>query len=192
MSGENVSAIILAAGKSRRMGQNKLLLDYRGKPVLLHVLELIASIRFKRHVLVTTRETADAVEIPKGFTVVLNEDPESGQALSVRMGVEAAARGYYMFLAGDMPLLERACIERLLSEAQKDRIVVPVAGGKPLGPCIFPENLRGELLSLNGDSGGRTVRDAHPESCKYVEFQNPRAFFDVDTPEDYAALTGEI
>lgn len=188
MSGR-VSAIVLAAGLSRRMRQNKLLMPYRGKPIVQHVLELVSRLAFWEKILVSTRETVSQLRVPDCFTVLINVSPGLGQGESARMAVEAATGGYYMFFAGDTPLLDEATVLLLLNQIEENRIIVPTADGNPGSPCIFPRSCREELLALRGDQGGRTVRDAHPGLCKHVEVPDANTLRDIDTIDDYNHLT---
>lgn len=185
---DRISAIVLAAGLSRRMGRNKLILPFRGKPLLSHTLELIDALPFGEKILVTTKDTAGAVAIPPGFSTVINENPEEGQSSSLRLGVSAVALDHYMFFPGDMPFLDRAAALEIADEAEDGLIVIPEAEGKPASPVIFPKFLREELLALSGDEGGRQLFSAYDTLCKRIRPRNPGALRDIDTPEDFSAL----
>lgn len=182
-----VSAVLLAAGLSRRMGGDKLLLPYMGKPLLARAVELMGALPFHEKILVTTPARLDKIHLPAGVTPVLNLRPELGQGESLRLGTGAATGEHYLFLAADQPLLDAAVLRWLLSHAKKnaDKIVYPVVEGKPCNPAIFPALFRAELLSLSGDTGGRAVRLAHPESCLALEAREPAVFLDIDCREDY-------
>lgn len=185
---ENISAIVLAAGKSGRMGQNKLLMDIGGRPMLLKTLEPVGSVGFGERILVTARRTAAALDIPDGFKTVYNDSPDEGQSLSIRLGVKAASCGYYMFFLGDMPFLDADTVNLIIGAVDGGKIIVPYADGKPRNPVIFPKSLRVELLALRGDTGGRGVIAANRSSCKIVRLENAEPFRDVDTVEDYLKL----
>ena len=183
---KKISAIVLAAGQSRRMGQNKLLMEFQGKPMLMHILEAVSAVDFYERILVTTDETAKSITIPAGFQLVVNRSPQKGQSESVRLGAGTSSGDYDMFFTGDMPWITEHEIQKIISHAQPDRITVPYAGGSPRNPCVFPVFLKRELLSLEGDSGGRRVLQKHARIIKRVEFEYTNAFDDIDTPEDYA------
>lgn len=187
------SAVVLAAGLSRRMGENKLAMYFRGKPMLEHTLNLIESLDFSEKILVTTREITRAVNIPTGFSVVINETPEQGQSRSVSLGAESATGDYIMFFAGDMPLLTALEVVRLLDAARAsgNKIVAPEVNGELSNPVIFPKSLRGKLMDLSGEAGGRQVMRAHRDMIVTVRFSDPLPFSDADTPEDYCRLIGE-
>lgn len=188
-----VSAVVMAAGLSRRMGENKLVMDFRGRPMLEHVLDLAANLDFDERILVTTRQTLDEVTVPTVFSVVINEEPERGQGYSVSLGARAATGDYIMFFAGDMPLLTACEAVRLLDAARASggKIVAPEVDGKPSNPVIFPKSLRGELAGLSGDEGGRQVIRMHADMLETVQFYSERPFSDADTPEDYQRIVRE-
>lgn len=188
-----ITAIILAAGFSRRMeGKDKLLLPFRGKALLTHTLQLVAGLPFARRLLVSTPNRLDIVELPDNMHAVLNFHPERGQSESVRLGVEAApATGAYLFFTGDQPLLNAKAIRPLLEQADDCHIIYPQVVGRPASPTLFPARFRGDLLALSGDTGGRAVRAAHPDACRPVEVHNQDGFYDIDTEEDYHRLLKE-
>lgn len=170
------------------MGQNKLLMPFRGRPVLMRTLDLVGGLGFGEKILVTSSETVNAVEIPKGFVTVINENPESGQASSLKFGVNAATLDYYMFFLADMPLLTENAALEIISGIGGGKIIVPKAGNIPANPVIFPKKFRRELLEVEGDKGGRDVIAAHESECKTILIENAEAFMDIDTPEEYRTL----
>lgn len=183
-----IDAIILAAGLSRRMGRNKLLLPFRGKPLLLHALDLALSLPLASVILVSRQETLRGLSLPPGLRVLANPRPEEGQSSSVRLGLDAAAGDGYLFFMADQPLLDKAAVSAVLALADPGTIVVPRHAGRPGNPVFFPALFRDELLATRGDAGGRLVRTRHPEACRYAEVACPDALADIDTPEHYRRL----
>lgn len=184
-----ISAIVLAAGQSKRMGQNKLLMPFRGQSVLTRAIDLVSGLGFGEKILVTSAETANAVRIPESFVTTINESPENGQASSLKLGVNAATLDYYMFFLADMPLLTESDVLKIISGIIDGKIIVPKAGNLPANPVIFPKKFRRELLEIEGDKGGRDVIAAHESECKTVLIENAEAFMDIDTPEEYSYLS---
>jgi len=185
-----ISAILLAAGLSRRMGDDKLLLEYGGMSLLERAIALLDLLSVYERIIVTTKERCENVNPPSGVRVVFNENPQIGQSESIRLGVSNAQGTHFMFLVADQPKLSVSALEPILNSAQEnpDKIVFPLVCGKPSSPVIFPARFKAELLALAGDMGGREVRDAFPDLCLGVEVQNPCDFVDVDDLEDYNAL----
>lgn len=180
-----VSAIVLAAGLSRRMGFNKLTADLCGAPMLSRVLELVASYGFYERLLVTTENVVGEVIIPEGFTVVINRNPEEGQSSSLRLGVSTARGDAYLFFPADQPFLTHAVPDRLIAGYNGRAIRVPTVGGEPRSPALFPALLRDELLELRGDVGGRSLYKKHFTLCEYIAFDDIAGMLrDIDTPDD--------
>jgi molybdenum cofactor cytidylyltransferase len=185
-----LSAIVLAAGLSSRMGQNKLLMDFKGEPMLAAVLRLVLSCGFREIILVISRETQAGIGAPASFTVVINPKPERGQGSSVALGANAASpdsRGI-MFFQADMPLLDKNTVLAIVSTFDGKRITVPEAEGSLRSPAIFPAAFRGELAALAGDEGGRKLLKKHNGLIQPVPFSDVVAFGDVDTITDYNKL----
>ncbi len=181
--------VVLAAGASRRFGtENKLLQPLFGKPLLCHTLERAAALPVTRKIAVCSVESAPLAEAA-GFTVVPNPQPELGQSHSLRLGL-AACRDTdgCLFLTGDQPFITEETLQRLIAAWQ----------GEPGGiwgcdfegrfsiPSIFPAAVYGELLTQDGDVGGREVMRAHPELVHTIPAP-PQEHFDIDTVADLAA-----
>ncbi|MCL2034492.1 MAG: nucleotidyltransferase family protein [Oscillospiraceae bacterium] len=180
-----ISAVVLAAGQSKRMGQNKLLMQLNKKPILMYTLEAVGAVGFFETILVTTDETAVAAEIPGGFKVLINREPQKGQGESVRIGAGASLGDYIMFFTADMPWITENEIRKIISCAKEGGITVPYVGGSRKNPCIFPGFLKRELLELGEDAGGRKLFEKHGRLIRHVKFENEKAFKDIDTMEDY-------
>ena len=187
-----VSAILLAAGLSSRMGRgrDKLLLPYRGQTLLQRAVALMAGLPLSERVLVTTPARLERIALPPEVRVIVNDRPQAGQSESLRLGLLAATGEGYLFLAADQPRLTPASLLPLLELAANnpDKIIFPAANGKPTTPTFFPARFRAELLAQTGDAGGRAVRAAHPQDCVALQAQSPGDFMDVDCDEDYRAL----
>ena len=188
MEARNMTAILLASGFSKRMGEDKLLLPFRGGTLLSHAVDLVASIPFGQRLLVIPPERRKRLRIPQNITVILNTEAQRGQSESVKLGVRAATGQAYCFFAADQPLLDRETVECLLACSNDTRIVYPTGGGNPSGPVIFPAAFREALLCLEGDQGGRGIRRAHPEAQFPVVISNPHLLHDIDTRAEYKEL----
>jgi len=185
-----ISAVLLAAGLSRRMGGDKLLIEHGGKTLLQRAADLLSSLPVDEKILVTTRARLDALRLPDGVTVAINAGPEEGQSGSVRLGLEHASGEWYFFMLADQPGLEIADLMELIEYAglNEGKIVYPAIDGNPCTPALFSSRFRAELLALSGDTGGRAVREAHPEACIEVAPNNPAHYSDVDSKEDLTAV----
>lgn len=186
-----VHAVVLAAGEGRRMGQNKLLLPLGGKPLVAHTVDAALG-SLATTVSVVLGVEAEAVRQTLGGRPVqylYNRDWRAGQATSLQVAVAASPQGTAgaLFLAGDMPFVPAAHLDRLIERFQGGPTVVwsghpgRSRGGIPalLGRETFPA-----LLELQGDVGGRALAGRFEEATVPVDAAR-QWLQDVDTPEAY-------
>ncbi|MBN9013478.1 MAG: molybdopterin-binding/glycosyltransferase family 2 protein, partial [Rhizobiales bacterium] len=186
-----VAAVVLAAGRSTRMGgPNKMLAQLGGKPLVRMVAEQALASKASP-VIVVTGHQADEVEkalAGLNVTFVRNADFASGLASSVKTGVGAVptdAAGAMVCL-GDMPLIEAKLIDKLIGAFSPERgslIVVPTCDGRRGNPVLWSRRFFGELMGLSGDIGGRHLVDHHSEAVVEVPVDGDGAFLDIDTPQ---------
>lgn len=190
----SVPGIILAAGKSRRMGANKLLLPFRGKPVLQHVVDAACTSSLSPLLLVLGPE-CDAIRTQIiSDTLLLVENPEysSGYSSSLQAGLRALDTpcSGVMFLLGDQPLVTTQTIEALITAFQKEpqRWVAPTWQGQRGNPVITPASWFDRFFALKGDTGPREHLKDPAANLKLVEVDDRGVVFDIDSPEDYRHL----
>ncbi|MCL2820240.1 MAG: nucleotidyltransferase family protein [Oscillospiraceae bacterium] len=181
-----ISAIILAAGLSERMGTDKLMLMYKDKFLLQHSLDLLNSLPVFERIAVTATHRLEKISLPPGVKTVINLQPEKGQSESIRLGLKAASGTHFLFMPADQPELTLNDLTPLINAAAEnpDKIIYPVIGGEPSSPTIFPQSFRTALTGLSGDTGGWVIREANKERCVGVEVENSGNFIDIDFPED--------
>ncbi|WP_309245140.1 molybdenum cofactor cytidylyltransferase [Clostridium sp. CF012] len=184
----SISAIILAAGYSRRMGKNKLLLKYRGESLIENTIETIEKCGFSEIILVGRDEKIIEIGNRHGLKVIKNQNAVKGISESIKLGVRNASKtNGYMFFTADQPFLDVDTIKRLIREFIEDSsyIIVPRCNGRRGNPVIFPDNFKEEFLELQGDVGGKTIINKNLYGVKFIEIQDSWALFDVDTNENY-------
>ena len=194
----NVAAVILAAGRSSRMGgPNKLLELLHGKPLVRIVAEQALVSRAKPVIVVTGHQAERVRTALSGLDVSFthNADFADGIASSVKAGVAAVpakADGAVICL-GDMPLVDAGLIDRLIDALQPDKgalIAVPAAEGRRGNPVLWSRRFFDELMTLEGDVGARHMIARHQETVVEVEAEGQGAFLDIDTPEALALARG--
>jgi len=198
--GRRIAAVILAAGRSTRMGgPNKLLAEIGGRPLVrIAAEEALAS--QARPVIVVTGHQRDAVEAAlQGLDVrtVHNPDFADGLSTSVKTGLAAVpddADGAIVCL-GDMPQVKASLIDRLLAAFDPERgalVVVPVIDGKRGNPVVWSRRFFPELMHLEGDVGARNAIARNAEAVTEVPFADAAALIDVDTPDVLAKVKAEL
>ena len=191
----HVAAVVLAAGRSTRMGpQNKLTAELGGKPMVRHVVEAALASRARPVLVVTGHQATDVEAALAGLDVTLvpNPDYATGLASSLKAGVGAVpvACDGALILLGDMPRVTPQHIDGLIAAfaAAADAVVVPVHEGRQGNPVLWPRRYFAELLQLQGDAGARRLIAEHRGRVREVQVGSDAIFADVDTPEALAEI----
>jgi molybdenum cofactor cytidylyltransferase len=187
----NVAAIVLAAGRSTRMGgPNKLLADLSGKKLVRIATEQALASKASEVIVVTGHQAELVEQALEGLKVkfVRNPDFAGGLASSVKSGIGAVSdkSDGAVICLGDMPLIDAELIDRLIEAFAPDRgnlIVVPVAEGRRGNPVLWSRRFFGELMTLDGDIGARHLISKHGETVAEVPVEGESAFLDIDTPQ---------
>lgn len=186
-----VSAILLAAGKSERMGQNKLLLPFGGRTVIQNTLDNLLASR-AGEVIVVLGSNAPEINASIGSRralVVLNPNFAKGMSTSLNTGLGmASAQARFILVAlGDQPLITPHIYNKLIEAAlNTDKgIVVPTYKGERGNPIIVSTRYRGELLQQTGDIGGRELLKAYPDDVLEVPVESEGVAININTKEEY-------
>ncbi len=199
-AGRRIAAIVLAAGRSTRMGgPNKLLAEINGRPLVrIAAEEALAS--QARPVIVVTGHQRERVEAAlKGLDVTLAHNPDFAEGLSTSLKVGIAAvpsdvDGAIVCL-GDMPQVDSPLIDLLLAAFDPEKgalVVVPTIDGKRGNPVVWSRRFFPELAALDGDTGARHLITTYPEAVTEVSLTGSAALVDVDTPDALKAVKAQI
>jgi len=184
-----LAVAILAAGESRRMGQPKALLSYRGKTFAEH---LVSATRHERVGLTRIVLGAQAGEIrsrlPLDATWILeNPNWRQGQLSSIQAVIRSLAGETegLILCPVDHPLISRFLVAQLIQEfdSSEKQIVLPTYKGKRGHPAIFRVSLYGELLAASPEVGAREVVWAHPKDVMEVETDEEAVVLNLNDPE---------
>ena len=186
-----LACMLAAAGSGNRYGEDKLQLILDGRPMGIRAVDMISGCEFALKVLVTSADKKYLIDAAneKGFSVVINPEPQRGISSSVRLGTEHICRtGTYegiLYAVADQPNLKQTTLRRLIEafKGSPDHIWAPESDGNRGNPVIFPNSLFVELLQTRGDRGGRQVISAHPEMLKTINVESSE-LVDIDTRED--------
>ncbi|MCI4347226.1 MAG: NTP transferase domain-containing protein, partial [Thermoplasmata archaeon] len=193
-----VTALVLAAGSSSRMGRAKPLVPLLGQTLLSHVMETVRAIRPMETVVVLGPE---AERIRKGVdlsdaTVVVNPAFDEGMSSSLRIGAAAAksSSGPVLILLGDQPFVHPATLRALLVQhaSGSAKILIPTFEGVRGNPILLDRALLPELDSLRGDIGCRAIFPGHSEELAELAVDDPGILIDVDTPDELARIEGAL
>ncbi|MBS3905969.1 MAG: molybdenum cofactor cytidylyltransferase [Syntrophaceae bacterium] len=190
----NVSAILLGAGESKRMGRDKLSLPWGKKTILERCLKTLLRSRVKEVVIVLNDRKKEINHRlgKKKIKVVVNPDYKRGMSTSIRYGMKAIdpkSDGILIAL-GDQPFIKTRTINALIGAfgRAEGKIVVPSFRGRRGHPVIFHRKYEEELLRLRGDAGGKTIVMKHSEDVRIIPVKSEGVIRDIDTWEDYLSL----
>ena len=204
MNKKSIAAIILAAGASRRMGQPKQLLSYRGQTLLSYVIQCVLASSCSP-VIVVLGANSDKVEsviekIP--VNIVKNPEWNQGMSSSIRYGVQYIREHCLnvdgslnvdgmIFFACDQPCISIGVIEQLIHRyAESKKTIIASRYGETIGiPVLFAHGFCTELEQLKGDVGAKSIIQKYHEQVATVEFAKGK--IDLDTFAEYQKFTSE-
>jgi molybdenum cofactor cytidylyltransferase len=188
-----IAAIVLAAGVSRRMGTNKLLLPLAGEPLVRRACRLALAAELHPLVVVLGHEAERVRAALAGLECrfALSADVGGPMSNSVHRGLEclpADATGAIFMLADMVNVTEQMLRALVLAAASSAAPLVCSRYAQTLAPPIlFRRVLFGELLAASGEGCGKVVVEQYRGQALYIDWP-PAALMDVDTPEDFAKL----
>ncbi len=197
---QRIAALVLAAGRSTRMGAiNKLIAEIGGKPLVCIAAEQALASRAKPVIVVTghERERVEAALAGLPVRFVNNPDYAEGLGTSLKAGIAAVpadADGAIVCL-GDMPQVDSQLIDKLLAAFDPERgalVVVPTFDGRRGNPVVWARRFFPDLMSIAGDIGARHLIGSYAEAVVEVPVAGEAALTDVDTPELFSAVKAEI
>ncbi len=186
-----ISAVVLAAGESKRMGQPKMLLPWGNSTVLQTVISTLQESGLE-DILVVTGGAKQQVEtlVPASVEIVFNPDFTKSEMLgSIQAGLSAREQKSEAALIalGDQPQIEKTTIARILEEYRKTKnpIIVPSYQMHRGHPWLVRQALWTDILALQPPDTLREFLNRHADAIRYIPFDSPSILQDLDTPGDY-------
>jgi molybdenum cofactor cytidylyltransferase len=200
VAGHSIAAVVLAAGRSTRMGgSNKLLAEIGGRPLVRIAVEQALASRAKPVIVVSGHERERLEGALKGLPVQIVHNPDFAQGLgtSVRAGIAAVPAGAdgAIVCLGDMPQVDAALIDRLIAAFAPEQgalAVIPTIDGERGNPVLWSRRFFPDLMAIEGDVGARHLISRYGEAVVEVPVSGKGALVDVDTPEALRGLKAEI
>ena len=180
------AAIILAAGRSQRMGKrNKMLEKINGKPMIRHVTNTVVETGIKPIIVVTGHQPSLLMSALQGLEVdfVHNSNFRDGMSTSLKAGITALPEdieGSFVVL-GDMPGIKKEHFSKLSDAFDQQLICVPTYRGKRGNPVLWHQSLFSDILNLSGDIGAKTIIEKNSDYVIDVEMNDEAVLVDLDT-----------
>ncbi len=200
---QDTTAILLAAGESKRFGaENKLLHSISGKPILHHSIDTLLNSKIQQIVVVTGH---NHTAIEKSLQTSLNNAQshkisfcfnsfyQDGQSSSLHAGIRNCINSSAVLVClADMPHVQVTTINHILQTAQDNTsstIVAPRFNTKRGNPVLFKQAVFNDLLSIKGDTGAKQYIEKHPERLTFVDVSDNGIHHDYDLAEDFGPGT---
>ena len=186
-----INLILLAAGNSKRFNGNKLLAIYKNKPIYMYIVEKVVNLKINKIICVTQYEEIKEALLNTNINVVMNNNSNLGISSSIKIGInfDKNADGY-MFMVCDQPFISIQTLNSVIDNFIKgDKGIVCVGCGNNKGnPVIFSKKYINELLSLEGDNGGKVIIKWNLNDLKIVNINNRIELVDIDTQEEFVKI----
>ncbi|MFN8433794.1 MAG: nucleotidyltransferase family protein [Anaerolineales bacterium] len=180
-----ISAVILAAGKSTRMGQQKMLMPWGSVTVLEKVIQTVQAAEIEDIILVASPEIASKFQ-DKYLQVVRNEEGDMLKSIQLGLRAQKESAEAALICLGDQPQMEEGSMRSVCEAFQKSgaKLIAPSYQMRRGHPWLVEKSLWGEILAMQNGSM-REFLDHHANEIQYVNLSTPTILQDLDTPEDY-------
>jgi molybdenum cofactor cytidylyltransferase len=192
-----ISAILLAAGQSKRTGdENKLIKKYKGKALINHILNSLIRSKVNKIIIVLGHKKQKIKKIAlksKKITFVINSSYKKGISSSIKSGLKKISKKNIGFLIvhADMPLISKGIINILcLAVKNKDKeIFVPVYKRKIGNPLAFKYSMIKSLKKIRGDRGAKKLIKSNKSKVQFMKMKSKSILIDFDQLKDFPSTT---
>ncbi len=191
-----ISAIVLAAGTSSRMGaKNKLLLPFKGSTFIEHVVNELLQSNVNEIIVVLGHEKDKIKQLftQKKMIFTVNENYNSGMTSSIQSGVRAASKSTDGFLVclSDMPFLTTTDYNKILASSTENKeIILPFYHNQKGNPVYFSKDFKEEILNYKEPEGCKGIIKNNPSFLVKIPFDNAHILKDIDTEEEFLGIEG--
>ena len=186
-----ISAILLAAGQSKRMGdENKLTKKIQGVPLIQRSIQNILSSSIDELIVVLGYQVEiveKLVDKNKKIRCVFNKDFESGMASSIKIGLSNLSKKTEVFFIclGDMPFVDPDIYNQIIKYKNEKEIIVPTYKGQQGNPILFSKSMVDKIINIKGDSGAKKIIEINNDKILNIEINNQNIKKDYNTKENF-------
>jgi molybdenum cofactor cytidylyltransferase len=186
-----ISAILLAAGQSKRMnGENKLAKEIQGIPLIKHSVKniLVSSIDELIIVLGYQKEIIEKlIDKNEKIKFVFNKDFESGMASSIKTGLDNLSEKTEAFFIclGDMPMVNHDIYNQIMGSKNNKEIIVPTYKGQQANPVLFSNSMKDKIINIQGDIGAKKILELNKNKIFNLEINDQSITKDFNTKSNF-------
>ena len=186
-----ISAILLAAGKSKRMnGENKLTKKIQGIPLIKHSVKNILSSSIDELIVVLgyQKEIVEKlIDKNEKIKIVFNKNFENGMASSIKTGLNHFSEKTEAFFIclGDMPMVNQKIYDQLIKSINKKEIIVPTYKGQQGNPVLFSKSMKDKINTIQGDVGANKILELNKDKIFNLIIDNDCIIKDFDTRDNF-------
>ena len=186
-----ISAILLAAGQSKRMnGENKLTKEIKGIPLIKHSVKNILASSVDELIIILGYQNEiieKLIDKHKKIKFVFNKDFESGMASSIKIGLDNLSKKTESFFIclGDMPMVSHDIYDQLIKSKDKKKIIIPTYKGQQGNPILFDRSMKEKILEITGDAGAKKILDRNREKIFNFEINNEAILKNYNTLDSF-------
>jgi len=186
-----ISAILLAAGQSKRMtGENKLTKEIKGSPLIKHSIKNILATSIDELIIVLgyQKEIVEKlIDKNEKIKFVFNKDFESGMASSIKTGLNNLSEKTEAFFIclGDMPMVNHDIYNQLIKSKNNKEIIVPTYKGQQGNPVLFNKSMKEKILDITGDAGAKKIFELNKDKILNLEINDQNITKGFDTQDNF-------
>ena len=188
-----ISAILLAAGQSKRMnGENKLTKEIQGIPLIKHSIKNILSSSINELIIVLGHQKEiieKLIDKNEKIKFVFNKAFESGMASSIKAGLNHLSEDTEAFFIclGDMPMVNKDIFNLLIKSKNNREIIVPTYKNKQGNPILFPKLMKKKIMTIEGDVGAKKILELNKDKIINIETNDQSIAKNFNTLDDFSS-----
>ena len=188
-----ISAILLAAGQSKRMnGENKLVKKIQGIPLIKHSVKNILASSIDELIVVVGHQKEiieQLIDKNEKIKFVFNKNFESGMASSIKMGLNHLSEKTETFFIclGDMPLVNHNIYNQLIKSKGNKKIIVPTYKKQQGNPVLFDKSMKEKVIDVSGDVGAKKIFELNKDKILNLEINNQSITKSFNTQDDFSS-----